>query len=150
MRVRRIPLWILMPVGGAFLLLALSFGALYLMSGDARVGWAYLRGDALIVSPASIDLGRIPPAERQDFEISVKNIASRPIKIVGASSTCTCLAIDGLPKTIAAGQSVTLKARVVAPRDKPEFAQVLTYYTDSPESPKLAVRVRAVVSAPST
>ena len=49
-----------------------------------------------------------------------------------------------------AGQSLTLKARVVAPRHKPEFAQVLTYYTDSPESPKLAVRIRAIVSAPSS
>ncbi len=139
-----------MPVGGAFLLLALTFGALYLKFGDTRVAWAYLRGDALVVFPASVDLGRIPPAERQDFEISVKNIASRPITIIGASSTCTCLATDGLPKTIDAGQSVTLKARVVAPRDKPEFAQVLTYYTDSPESPKLAVRVQAIVSAPSS
>ena len=150
MRVRRIPLWIVVPVGGAFLLLALSFGALYFLFGDVRVGWAHLRGDALIVSPASIDLGRIPPAERQDFKISVKNIASRPIKIVGASSTCTCIASDGLPKTIEAGQSLTLDVRVVAPRHKPEFSQVLTYYTDSPESPKLAVPVRAVVSTPSS
>jgi hypothetical protein len=132
------------------LLLAVFFGALWWFFSSVHAGLAYLGGAALVISPQNVDLGRIAAGERRDFEVSLQNMDRRPIKIVGARSSCTCIVIDGLPRTIEAGKTITLKARVVVPRDKPEFAQVLTYYTDSPESPKLAVRVRAVVSVPSS
>jgi len=150
MRVRRIPIWFFVPAAGASLLLALFFFALQCLFGSALAGLAYLGGYSLVASPSSVDLGQIAPGERREFEVTLKNLGSRSIKIIGARSSCTCIATHGLPRDVDSGQTIALKVYLVAPRGRSELVQSLTYYTDSSDSPQIAVKVRGVVSAPSS
>jgi hypothetical protein len=150
MWIYRIPIWFLIPAAGASLLLALFFSALCWFFGSTHAGLAYLGGASLVASPSSVDLGHVAAGERREFEVTLQNLDSCSIKIIGARSSCTCIATHGLPRDVDSGQTIALKVYLVVPRGQSELVQSLTYYTDSSDSPQVAVKVRGVVSTPSS
>ena len=58
---------------------------------------AYLRGDRLIADVYDRSVGIVREGEKHAVVFELTNMSSQPVKILGAKSTCTCLAVDQLP-----------------------------------------------------
>jgi hypothetical protein len=60
---------------------------------------AFANGQRLVVSNHDIYLGRVKPGQHE-AKISVSNLSSQPITIIGQSGTCNCLHVRELPVMI--------------------------------------------------
>ena len=72
--------------------------------GSPQAALARLRGDKLTAEPSFIDFGAIESGQTFDTSIAVRNWTDRPIRLVGGTSDCSCIATDGLPATIEPGE----------------------------------------------
>jgi hypothetical protein len=73
--------------------------------------------DGVILEPAEIDLGRIPPGSSQARAFRIRNTGPAPVRIVSAFPSCKCTTLTDLAgKEIPAGGEVELQASLDAPR----------------------------------
>jgi hypothetical protein len=118
----------------------------YSTFGSPRVAIASLRGDPLSVARPSVRLAPAKVGTRRDISFRVWNLSTRPITIVGGTSSCTCFTTARLPAEIPIGSPLDLGATVNY-TDKPgPIDQAITYYTDHPGMPRFTVRVSTGVA----
>lgn len=109
--------------------------------GSVGGALAFLNGDRLIPDAyaKSFGIGEVGSSPRVVFNLA--NKSARPIKVVGARSSCTCMALDGLPATVEAGSSLELRVDV-QPADKPRrVAGTVIVYSDCEEQPYVSLSV---------
>lgn len=77
-----------------------------------------LNEDALLVTPAKLDLGKLRVGEERRVAIDLRNIRSSgspPITIAGFRTTCTCVSASGVPLILSEGESgqvvITIRAQ---------------------------------------
>ena len=104
---------LMLPAGSLFLLAAIAAGWFIHQAGSVQAALAELRGDVLRVEPTLADLGTHPAKSSQQVKITLHNRSGQPIRIVGGTTDCSCVATVDLPVTIPAGERVeiTLKVR---------------------------------------
>jgi hypothetical protein len=134
------------PLAGIILIVAgvLSWCALNFSSpGDAVL---YLKGARLIIEPATVSLGQGRAGEELAGTFTARNLSSKPIMIMGASTTCDCVATEGLPVSIRARGSRVLRPRLHLEGKPPQhIVQEITYLTSSPREPAIRVRIKAEI-----
>ncbi|MBX6314539.1 MAG: DUF1573 domain-containing protein [Isosphaeraceae bacterium] len=113
----------------------------YLRFGSITAALAYVRGDRLIADRYTPSFGRLEPGQSRDLVLHVTNLAARPITILGARTSCTCAAADGLPVTIQPGVKQPLKIRVWGKPKSGAVVEKLHFYTDDPAQPELIIQV---------
>ena len=79
------------------------------------------------------DLGMVAPGERRSFDVRVQNISTRQVKIVGATTSCSCLTIDVLPDHLEAGAEDRVQLSLVFPERPGRFEQAVIIYVDAPQ-----------------
>lgn len=131
------------PSLGGILLVPLAFMAWALMAfGSTGDAFLYLRGHRLLIEPdvATVQDGR--PGEEREAVFRVRNLSGHPVRILGAATSCTCISTDTLPITIGPGRFCDLHLRIRLDGEPAQaFRQDVTYMSDNPAQPALAVRV---------
>ena len=69
----------------------------------------YIQGYDYVVSPKTIDIGMGRRGDTRTALITVRNLSFTPIHVVGAITTCNCVAVTGLPLYIEPRQSLVVK-----------------------------------------
>ena len=104
-----------------------------------RFALAYLQGARVQAIPAIRSVGNHSPGDRYQTTISLRNHGTKPITLVGALVECTCVANDGLPASIPAGQEINLPISIHFGRTPGEWREPVFYLTNDPRQPTVNV-----------
>jgi hypothetical protein len=111
---------------------------------------AWRRGDPaepLLIDATTKSFGEARPEENLVVPFALVNQSTRPIRVIGASTTCTtsgCLKVEGLPQTIPPGKRHALCVSAT-PASTGDFTSELTLYTDCPGKPEIVLVVKGRV-----
>jgi hypothetical protein len=117
----------------------INFGSLY-------YAWLYAGGVRVTIDPPTVTVPDGKVGEARDAVFVIRNLSNRPVKILGVTTSCTCITTDALPLLINAMGSKELHATLrltKSPTGRTE--QNLTYHTDHPAAPALTVKARGRV-----
>jgi len=87
----------LRPVLFAAVGLALLGGWSFLRFGSISAGLAYLRGYRVFAERDTVWAGEVAAGTEATVAFQLRNLASSPVRVLGAKSDCACLALDDLP-----------------------------------------------------
>lgn len=89
-------------------------GLAALRFGSPEAALAYFRGELVSVRPRLVEVGEGVPGEHLQATVELVNRTDRPIRVVGGTSDCSCVATENLPLTLAPGEarSVTVHVRL--------------------------------------
>lgn len=114
--------------------------------GSVRSALSYLRGARLIPRHYSEQAGTVARGEEPVLEFDLKNWSGKPITVLGAKSTCTCLSLGEFPIRVLPQETKNLKFRLRTKKRKPgPVSAVARLFTDEQRSETLILRVTAVV-----
>jgi Protein of unknown function (DUF1573) len=121
----------------------------------ASAAWLTREGGRAIVGPdeAHKSLGRLVPGQAVEVPFRIHNGSSRPLRIVGATSTCNLEGCFGpnidlvFPLTVPPRSDWLLKATYKA-TSPGSFSHPMTVFTDSEQAPKIALSVSGQIVAP--
>lgn len=113
------------------LVVAAAAGVLTFGSLDAAI--ARLRGESLGVSPKALNFGRGEPGDILTAELTISNFSTQPVRLIGGTSDCSCLATMDMPLTIAPGGSAAIRVELKVPAATPgELNRSVEVFTDCP------------------
>lgn len=101
---------------------------------------------SLDVAP-SVDFGELRPAEKRSHDVSVQNLAWRPIHLQSPKVDCGCLTIDEFPTELAAYESARGRISIIAPTVGGEFSRNLLVTPKGDEGPVWNIRATGTVIA---
>jgi hypothetical protein len=116
--------------------------------GSFAAALGYLEGDRLLVADPFKSIGEVPSGSKHLVSFSVRNYSGRPVRILGVKSSCSCTTIEDLPRTLNAGQTMTVPVTVDLPRSGETFLGHIEIFTDYPEQAAVLLRIRARLIAP--
>ncbi len=123
-------------------MLAVGIGWSILEFGSLRQAWLYAGGVRLDVVPAVVQVADGRNGEMRKASFRVRNLSSRPLRILGADASCGCVSLDRLPLIIPPRLHRDLGVSVHLERGAPgPFEQTVTYNTDEPTQPRFVVQV---------
>jgi hypothetical protein len=132
---------------GACLLLALGGGIVLLTFASPAEALAWFRGEAITVSPTVHDVGKGGPGEEQTFRVALTNRTKRPIRVVGGTTECACVATKDLPLTLAVGESRSIEVSVRFVGSPGRFQRLFKLITDDASQPRVVARFSGEVFA---
>jgi hypothetical protein len=135
-------------VAGAAVLLALGSGVFLLGFPGPTEALAWLRGEAITVEPAVCDVGTGRAGERQTFRVHLTNRTDRPVRLVGGTTSCRCMATNDLPQSLAPGETGTIEVAIQFVGSPGRFRQHFVLFTDDERQPKVVARFSGQVIAP--
>ncbi|HZV04527.1 MAG TPA: DUF1573 domain-containing protein [Gemmataceae bacterium] len=135
--------WILACFGGGCLLIAPVLVWGHREFGSIASTLAYLNGERLLVDPGTLSFGTIRRGEERDLRVTIRNRTGKDVKVVGARSTCGCMAsVERFPLSIADGDKQELTIHVEFIGKDSVFEKRIDYYTDDEAKPVIPVVVR--------
>jgi len=133
-------------VGGAAILLIACVAAVMIFRfGSFSAATAFLGGDRLLVSPGSASFGERRADETSEVAFRIENLTRKPVRIVGATWSCTCMSTNDLPLEIPPGERRKVAVDV---RPTPKISgteQRVTFFTDCPDKPVMTVQIVGIV-----
>jgi hypothetical protein len=124
-------------------IITLSSGIAVAVFGSIPVALRYLRGERLVVEPTTISVGDGFAGVEEEAAFLIRNLSDKPVCILGATQSCTCLSIEQLPISILAHTSRVMRLGIRREGKSTErFEQGITYYTDSLQHPSFLLRIR--------
>ncbi len=99
--------------------------------------FARLRGESLWVR-GDVDAGPGAQNDMRGVLVTVENLTGTDVRLIGGTSSCSCLAIEDLPTTIPAGGQSTLHVTIKYIGDPGEFRHTFVWHTDAPGQPRVA------------
>ncbi len=106
---------------------------------------AVMHDEPLLVHPSIIAAGDVTAGNRVEYHFSVTNRTTRPVRLLGAPSTCRCMVAEGLPAEIAPGESHRLTVRVYFGEKPGLFDQRFQLYLEDSALFRVTCRVTAKV-----
>lgn len=122
---------------GAGLLLLLTFA--WSRYGTVIAATHALRGDPIICDRYTTTVA--PGGQKQICEFRLTNRSARAIRLLGAQTTCTCVVVTGLPRSLAAGELLVLQVRVRPDGRDPSFSTSIRIFTDESTLPALELQL---------
>ncbi|MEI8369817.1 MAG: DUF1573 domain-containing protein [Planctomycetia bacterium] len=107
----------------------------------------YARGQRLFVGGSTLDLGDVTSGEPTSLAIPIRNASSSAVKIIGVTTTCSCLQPIGLPATVAPRATQKLEFELMPGKPNPDFELLATVITDAPGQFQIPLVVRGVIKA---
>ncbi len=115
------------------ILFGLIAGGFFLFTDNPWYALARLRGETLSVEPTIKDLGLGNVGETRTFEVTLRNYSNQPIRVVGGTTSCACVATNDLPVTIPAGSALPITVTIRFTGSPGRFAHRYVLYNDSEE-----------------
>jgi hypothetical protein len=138
--------WILACLGGGGLLIAAVIAWGYWQFGSLSCTLAYLNGERMLVDPGMLSFGTARVGEDRDLHVTIRNQTGKDVKILGARSTCGCIAaVEKFPLSIVDGARQELTVHVWFTDKDSAFEKRVDYYTDAESNPVIAVAVRGTI-----
>lgn len=81
--------------------------------GSVGAALAAAQGYVLYCEESTVWVGAQAPGEKVMAEFTLNNLTNRPVRIVGARTTCGCLRVEDLPRVVPIGESTVLRVAVV-------------------------------------
>lgn len=129
----RNPLWTVLPrygmaIGGGVILLACVWAWIDRSFGSMAGFAAAAQGQRLYITPAQIDLGRVPAGKEKAAVVRAHNLTGHAIRIVGAQPSCSCVSVLNLPISLAphAAADISLVVKV----HESETRQTVEFFAD--------------------
>lgn len=116
--------------------------------GDPNAVLARLSGAAVLPVNDAIDIGTGPPRSRVAATVELTNYSDRPVRVVGARSSCSCVAATQLPHVIPARSTRPFELVVTRKGSAGRFTQRVLFYTDDGHRGEVAVRVHGLIREP--
>ncbi len=139
---------LLKSVARAAALLALLAGGSLLAFDDPLEALARLRGDLIAVQPPLSDAGEGVLGSERTFQVRLVNHADRPVRILGGTTTCSCVATEDLPLTLARGESESINVSVRFRGTPGRFQHSFVLLTDEEKQPVVVARFAGRVAPP--
>ncbi len=127
------------------MLACVLFGNL-LHGGSVMIALAYLRGERLIIDPIVAFANDGLPGEEREILFRVLNFTDRPVKLLGANSSCTCASTKDLPLVIPPAESRMLSVTYRFSEAQSSLEEIVTLYTDDRQRSRLVVRIKRRVA----
>ena len=109
--------------------------------GSFAGGVAFISGQRTILDREVLGLGSVRQGSSRTFRVSVRNLNSWDVKLLGANYSCTCSSLSGLPSTIPAGSMITLIAKINPRKKIGKLNESIVIFTDDPASRTLEIRI---------
>ncbi len=145
------PVWArqLLKVGaGVCLVLAVASGAALLVFPTPAAALAWFRGEAVTVDPPVRDIGKGVRGEKQTFRVGLTNRTKQPIRVVGGTTTCACIATKDLPVALGPRETQTIEVTVQFAGSPGRFQRLFVLMTDAAKQPEVYARFSGEVLAP--
>lgn len=126
-------------------LLAVALASASQATGSAWNLLDYARGQRLFVGGSTLDLGEVTSGEPTSLTIPIRNASSSAVKIIGVTTTCSCLQPLGLPATVSPGATHKLAFKLTPGSPNPDFELLATVITDAPGQFQIPLVVRGVI-----
>jgi hypothetical protein len=126
-------------IGGSFLLLAFDNPA------DAV---ARLRGESLTVDQGVSQLGDGVAGEKRTFTMRLRNHTDRPIRVVGGTTTCACIATKDLPIIVPPHDAQPMEVQMTFRGGTGRFQHRFVLYTDDEQQQVVVARFSGRVVEP--
>ncbi len=117
----------------------------FLRFGSLTAAAAYVAGDRLLVDKTNKSFGRVIQGDTPSVEFALYNTTSKPVAIIGVSSSCTCVVVEDLPLTIPPSSNVSLRAKILTEGKSGPITGALKAYTDYNDQPIIELNVRGNV-----
>lgn len=128
-------------------LLGVLFGLPIAWYGSMNSALEALRGHSLVVDSTSKSIGTVKATETPSVTFRLRNISSRPVRIVGSLKTCGCLASDKVPFTMEPWETRDFRVVVDPSHAEGTFAQRVILHTSVPEQPSMTFNIIGQVDA---
>lgn len=128
-------------------LLAVALASASQATGSAWNLLEYARGQRLFVGDSTLDLGDVTSGEPTSLAVPIRNASSSAVKIIGVTTTCSCLQPVGLPATVSPRTTHKLVFDLTPGRPNPDFELLATVITDAPGQFQIPLTIRGVVKA---
>jgi hypothetical protein len=130
--------------------LLLLAGATFLLASDDPEGaLARLRGESITVEPSVSEVGDGPVGQEEKIRIRLTNRTDRPIRVVGGTTTCSCIATQDLPIVLARGETRGIDVFVKFTGSPGRFLRRFVLFTDDETQPVTVARFSGRVTLPS-
>jgi hypothetical protein len=96
------------------------------------------------IPPVSVDVGKIPLGKRHNVEFSLVNTSERPVEVVGARSSCACMASIGERRKLEPNSENRFLV-VLNPSKAGTFQHGMLYYLDHKVQNTFVVQIHGVV-----
>lgn len=126
---------------GTALILSLLAGLAHVNFGSTQGALAYLRGERLSVSPRLLDMGQGQPGETREATVELWNWTDKPVRLIGGTSDCSCVATNNLPLTIPPGEGRTINVKMRLPNANGMFNRTAFLMTDDDQARTLMFRL---------
>jgi hypothetical protein len=122
------------------ILLALTSGAFLLLTDDPVHALDQIRGQVVAVDPPRTNVGDAEPGARRAFAVRITNLTNKPIRIVGGTVDCQCLATRELPRLIPANHTVSITVEMRFQGTPGRFVHRCAFHTDAEEQRVVVAR----------
>jgi hypothetical protein len=96
-----------------------------------------------------LDLGTIVVGTETGFDLDVRNLGNRKVKLKGSWRSCSCISIDGFPSTVLPKEAGNLKGRFKSPVTPGEYEFRVELFTDQIGQSKIGLTVLCTAVAES-
>jgi hypothetical protein len=118
-----------------------------LTTDDPATSLARLRGDSITIEPAVCDFESAPFGTKRSLHVRLTNRTERPIRIVGGSADCRCVAIHSLPIILSAGETQTIEVKATFRGSPGRFRHRYKLFTDDEALPLVVAYIGGQVAA---
>lgn len=132
--------------GGASAILAVCLGGVLLAAGNRPGDFlARVRGERISVDPPVTDMGSDVAGQTRRFSVRLHNHTDRPVKIVGGTANCSCLATGDLPVSIPSGESKPVEVVAAFKGSTGLFQHEFYFYTDEERQRHVLARFKGQI-----
>jgi hypothetical protein len=122
---------------GVVVVLATTAGFSQLALGSVEAAVAKLRGQTLS-TPSYLDFGTGSGGELKPGIVTVRNWTDNPLRIIGGTADCSCIATADLPVTVPPNGSAELRVTLKVPAGTHgQLIKRIEFLTDCPKHPRL-------------
>jgi len=111
-------------VGVAVSVVVVFLAAGTLVYGSPAAALARLRGDELYATPEAVSFGDGHAGDSLTAVVRVRNLSSRPVRLIGGTADCNCVTTSDLPLTVPAGGEQTVTVTLKLPQTGGTYTRV--------------------------
>lgn len=101
-----------------------------------------------LVFRSKTSMGILEQGQRYKVRVPVTNVSRRPIKIIGAQTSCTCTTLTGLPLSLQPQEKQVLEIGVSTFGKNGALTARVELFTDDPTKQNIALQLAGTVVAP--
>lgn len=114
--------------------------------GNLSRAVSYLLGQPIVVA-STTSIGVVEEGRHYMVHVPLTNASNRPIKIIGAQTSCTCTTLTSLPFSLAPRESRNLDIEIVTKSGKKGgIDSRVDLFTDHPASPTIDFRIIGTIT----